>query len=144
MKIELWGIKIGGFSCFWHFEWVQQPANADFATSSMLHRKSIFQSLSSVKKLESPRTTKIIQTEKPKLLAYLRRAKTFQFLTRDWLILKNTQSISHSPHPLAAGPIRNAENMECLLGINAIFWKFFIVLAKIWIDKKIPESGEMG
>ena len=49
----------------------------------MLHRKNIFQSLSSVKKLESPRTTKIIQTEKPKLSVYVRRARTSHFLKCD-------------------------------------------------------------
>ena len=39
------------------------------------------------------------------------------FLTRDLVTLNNILSISHSPRPLAAGPIRNAENMESLLAI---------------------------
>jgi len=39
------------------------------------------------------------------------------FLTRDLITLNNTLSISYSQRPLAAGPIRNAENIESLLTI---------------------------
>ena len=39
----------------------------------------------------------------------------FNFLTLALLTLNNTLSISHSPRPLAAGPIRNSEVMESLL-----------------------------
>ena len=39
------------------------------------------------------------------------------FSTCDVITLNITLSISHSPLPLAAGPIRNAENMESLLVI---------------------------
>ena len=39
-------------------------------------------------------------------------------LTRDLVTPNNTLSMSYSPHPLAAGPIRNAENMESLLFIT--------------------------
>jgi len=42
----------------------------------------------------------------------------FNSLTRDSVTLNNTLSISHSLRPLAAGPIRNAENMETLLVIG--------------------------
>ena len=40
------------------------------------------------------------------------------FLARNLATLKNTLSISHSPRPLAVGPIRNAEIMESLLRIR--------------------------
>ena len=40
------------------------------------------------------------------------------FLTRDLLTLDNTLTISHSSHSLAAGPIRNARNMESHLGLT--------------------------
>ena len=40
------------------------------------------------------------------------------FLTRDLVTSNNTLSISHSPRPLAAGPIQNAKIMESLLGIS--------------------------
>ena len=73
----------------------------------------------------SPSTTKIymyvpiiIPTKKPKLLVYFRRARTSNFLTRDLPTPKNTLSKSHGPRSLAAGPIRNAENMEFLLGMT--------------------------
>ena len=39
------------------------------------------------------------------------------FLTRYLVTLNNILSISHSPRPLAAGPIRNAGNMASLLVI---------------------------
>ena len=37
------------------------------------------------------------------------------FLTRDLVTMNNTQSISHSPRSLGAGPIRNTETMRSLL-----------------------------
>ena len=42
----------------------------------------------------------------------------FQILTCDLQTLNNTLSISNSPRPLTAGPIRNAENMEFLLSMG--------------------------
>ena len=39
----------------------------------------------------------------------------FLFLTGDLVSLNNNCSISHSPRPLAAGPIRISEDMESVL-----------------------------
>ena len=49
------------------------------------------------------------------LSVYFCRKRTSHFLTRDLVTLNKTLSISHSPRPLAAEPIRNTEIMESLL-----------------------------
>ena len=54
-------------------------------------------------------------------------------MTRDLVTLNHTLSISHSPCSLAAGPIRNAENMESLLAIPIVRIpnaKFIFILGK--------------
>ena len=54
-------------------------------------------------------------------------------LTSDLVALNNTLSISHSPHPLAAGPVRNAENTESLLDIHRMLDSYLSSLFIIYV-----------
>ena len=59
----------------------------------------------------------IIQMEKAKLSIYFRRAWTSQF-SDTWFSNSIVLTRSHSPHPLAAVPIRNAKNVDSLLDMT--------------------------
>ena len=66
---------------------------------------------SRVRKYGRPCTTEIYR------LGLLNFPGCPKFQTGDSETLNDTLSISHNPRPLAAGPIRNTENMEYLLGM---------------------------
>ena len=89
---------LGDIPWFQHFVWVGQLGDADCVIS-----------------IESLHDGNISMLDFWLKSVYFRRARTSHFLTRDIVTLNNKLSRSHSPRPLAAGSIRNTENMESLL-----------------------------
>ena len=63
-----------------------------------------------------------------------------RFLTHDLVTMKETASISHSPHPPAAGRSHDAEIMESLLAIT----ETLSILCLILNENKRFEAGPDG
>ena len=106
-KSQAFDVCLGEIPCFRHFVRVQLPADVD-CTTLIEYYSVLLNHLS--KKIGYPCTTK------NQSYRYIFLAQGLpNFLTRDRVTLNNTLSKSNTPQPLAAGPIRNAENMEYLL-----------------------------
>ena len=90
-------LRIGEIPCFRQLVWVRPGPSGCERTRTVSYRMNTTRfrvPKSRVRTLGSSWMTKSV---------YFRRARTFQFLTRDLITLNSILSISHRPRPLAPG-----------------------------------------
>ena len=103
---------------FRHFAWVRQPADTDCVISVEYYSELLNHVSKKWGVLAWQKYTDNLAFFDLNYNRYIFAVPGIpNFLTRDFVTLNNTLSISHSPRPLAAGPIRNAKVIGSHLAI---------------------------
>ena len=101
--------------CFRHFVWIRQPADGDSVISIEYYSELLNHFSENWEVLALRKYTDYSSNRKKSYWYIFVASGLLNFLIRGLVTLNNILSISHSPFPFAAGPIRNAENIEPLL-----------------------------